>query len=49
MIITWFKFKGKFQNDSLIIKFTRNHLDDDADNNNDRTKTICFSQSGEET
>ena len=38
MINTWFKFEVKIQKDSKVITFTKNHTDDDADNDNDGTK-----------
>ena len=44
MIKTWFKVEGKIQNDSRVITFTRNHTDNDADN--DRTKNNVFYQIG---
>ena len=37
MINTWFKFEDKIQNTSILIRFTRNHRDDDTDD--DRTKS----------
>ena len=36
MINTWFKFEGKTQKASKVIMFTRNHTDDDPDD--ERTK-----------
>ena len=36
MFNKWFKFEGKILNDSKFITFTKNHTDDDTDNN--RTK-----------
>ena len=36
MINMWFKVEDKFQNTSKVIVFTRNHTDDDTDD--DRTK-----------
>ena len=41
MIITWFKFEDKIQNNSKVIAVTRNHTDDNVDN--ERTKNNIFS------
>ena len=45
MINIWFKFEDKIQNTSKVIVFTKNHTDDDNDNDvedDDRTKNNMF-------
>ena len=40
VINTWFKFEDKIQNTSKVTMFTRNHTDDDADNNDKTTNNM---------
>ena len=45
MINIWLKLEGRIPNDSEVIVFTRNHIDDNADN--DRTKNNVSPSQGE--